>query len=325
MPPPAVSVILNCYNHEPYVAEAIESVLAQTFGDFELILIDNGSTDGTRAVLERYDDPRIRRFFNDENRSLSGRLNEGVAAARGEFVAVLYSDDWMLPDKLERQVALLRGLPSDVGAVYCPALGFNQLTGETWQHPSMARRQATLSTLLRHHFDGSVDMSSPLTRRACFERYSWHEDLFGDGEAVFFRIAMRWKLDFDPKPTVFLRDHGANMGKAVQRNHDMMMVILDRLRAHPDFPSACETDLNAFRARACVNNAWATLRVGGPGDWARAQLGRAMSDRPSEALRPRTLAAMALAALPAKARAAINRLGHRLKKRPENRTFVETY
>ena len=52
--PPAVSVILNCYNHEPYVAEAIESVLAQTFADFELILIDNGSTDGSRAVLERY-------------------------------------------------------------------------------------------------------------------------------------------------------------------------------------------------------------------------------------------------------------------------------
>jgi glycosyltransferase involved in cell wall biosynthesis len=56
-------------------------------------------------VLERYDDPRIRRFFHDENLSLSRRLNEGAAAAKGEFVAILYSDDWMLPDKLERQCA----------------------------------------------------------------------------------------------------------------------------------------------------------------------------------------------------------------------------
>src|SRR5687768_1793477 len=104
--PPRVSVILNCYNHAPYVAEAVESVLGQSFADFELILVDNGSTDETRTILERYDDRRIRRFFHAENQSLSKRLNEGVAAADGEFVAVLYSDDWMLPDKLARQVAM---------------------------------------------------------------------------------------------------------------------------------------------------------------------------------------------------------------------------
>jgi glycosyltransferase involved in cell wall biosynthesis len=322
---PAVSVILNCYNHEAYVAEAVESVLAQTFGDFELILIDNGSTDGSRAVLERYDDPRIRRFFHDDNQSLSKRLNEGVAAARGEFVAILYSDDWMLPDKLERQVPMLAALPDDYGAVYCPALGFNQHTGVTWQDRSMAKQDADLSTLLRHHFDGSIDMSSPLTRRKCFERYRWHEDLFGDGEAVFFRIAMRWKFAFDPQPTVVLRDHGGNMGKAIVKNHDMVMTILDRLADHPDFPAECAADLDFFRARACRNNAWVALRLGSSGSWARAQLGRAISLRPSELMQPRMLAAMLLAALPDKLRAGMNRAGDRLRARPENRTFVEDY
>lgn len=322
---PAVSVILNCYNHQDYVGEAIESVLGQTFRDFELIVIDNGSTDGTRAVLEHYDDPRIRRFFHDENQSLSKRLNEGVAAAKGEFVAVLYSDDWMLPDKLERQVAQLRGLPAKVGVVYSPANGFNQRTGQAWQHQSMAKPSATLGTLLRHWYEGALDMSSPLTRRECFERYRWHEDVFSDGEGIFLRVAMHWTLHFDPEPTVVLRDHGGNMGKAVERNHDMLMVILDRLETHADFPDDCSDDLKNFRAEACRMTAWSTLRVGGSAAWARTQLRRAIRLRPRLLAKPRTLAAIGLAALPKNLRLRVNRFGDRLTDRPENRTFVEEY
>ena len=106
---PTVSVVLNCYNHEPYVAAAIESVLAQTCRDFELILIDNGSTDGSRRVMQSFDDERIRLILHDDNQSISRRLNEGVAAARGQFVSILYSDDLFLPHKLERQLAIFSG------------------------------------------------------------------------------------------------------------------------------------------------------------------------------------------------------------------------
>jgi glycosyltransferase involved in cell wall biosynthesis len=325
MMPPQVSVILNCYNHEEYVREAVESVLRQTFEDFELILIDNGSTDGSRAVLDRYDDPRIRRAFHDDNRSLSRRLNEGAAMARGEYVAILYSDDWMLPDKLERQVALLGALSEDYGAVYCPALGFNQHSSQRWQYPSMAQLDADLITLLRHHFDGAIDMSSPLTRRTCFERYSWNDDLFTDGEAIFFRIAMRWRVRFDPQPTVVLRDHGGNVGKSLQRNHDMLMTALDRMQRHPDFEIRWCAELDRFRAVACRNTAWAVLRLGGDGAWARAQLGMAISLRPALLAHPRTLAAMTLAALPKWLRTAGNAVGDRLRHRPENRTLVEGY
>lgn len=316
---PTVSVILNCYNHEPYVAEALESVLGQTYRDFELILIDNGSTDGTRAILERYDDPRVRRVFHDRNESLSKRLNEGVAMARGAFVAVLYSDDMMLPDKLERQVALFHGLPEDYGVVYCPAIGLNQWTGERWQHRSMATSGTMMPAILRRHFAGGIDMSSPLTRRECFEPYHWHEDLFGDGEGIFFRIAMRWKFHFDPQPTVVLRDHGGNLGKAVRSNHDLLMVMLDRLRMHPDFRPEWSRDLDHFRKAACRNNAWAVLRAGGDRQWARWQLRRAIECDPRELLNPRTLSALLLASLPSKAGTTVNRLVDQLKRRPENR------
>src|SRR6476660_2284633 len=114
---PTVSVILNCYNHEPYIGEAIESVLGQSFADFELIIIDNGSTDGSRRVIESYSDDRIRLILHDGNESISRRLNEGIAAARGEFISILYSDDIFLPHKLQRQMAILDNLPPGYGLV----------------------------------------------------------------------------------------------------------------------------------------------------------------------------------------------------------------
>ena len=323
---PRVSVILNCYNHRDYVAEAVESVLAQSFADFELILIDNGSTDGSRAVLEGYKDKRIRRAFHDSNHSLSRRLNEGVALATGEFVAVLYSDDMMLPDKLERQVAMFDRLDPEYGVVYAPAIGLNQHSGKRWLNRSFALSGAIFPALLRRHYDGPVDMASPLTRRECFDRYPFHDDLFADGEAVFWRIALRYHFRFDPQPTVILRDHGGNMGKAIAKNHDMVMTILDRLETHADFPASASNAVEEARALNCLHNSWVYLRLGGADSaWARAQLKRALRLRPQLLARPRFAASLALALAPAALRSTLNRVANRLKARDDNRALVLDY
>jgi glycosyltransferase involved in cell wall biosynthesis len=118
---PAVSVMMPAYNAARYVAEAVESVLAQTFGDFELLIVDDGSTDRTPAILRRYAarDGRIR-LTTRENRGISATRNELLAMARGEFAAVLDADDVALPRRLEAQVAYLRDHPDvvAVGSVY---------------------------------------------------------------------------------------------------------------------------------------------------------------------------------------------------------------
>jgi glycosyltransferase involved in cell wall biosynthesis len=319
---PAVSIILNCYNHEPYVAEAVESVLAQTFGDFELILIDNGSTDGSRAILERFDDPRIRRFFHDENLSLSRRLNEGVAAAKGEFVAVLYSDDMMLPDKLERQVALFAGLAPEYGVVYCPVIGLNQHSGARWVYPSLGISGPMMPAILRHHFDGGIDMSSPLIRRVCLLENRWHEDVPLDGEAVLFRIALLWNFYFDPNPTVILRDTGSNWGKAIVRNVPMIKRWVDRLAEHPQLKPEWVSDLRRFRALVSRNAAWSVLRTDGDRAWARRELAEALLIYPRLAACWRTPLAMALALAPSLISRRANQLIDRVQSRPENRNLV---
>lgn len=322
--PPTVSVILNCYNHELYVAEAIESVLGQTFKDFELILIDNGSTDGSRAVLERYDDPRIRRFFHDENQSLSKRLNEGVAAAKGEFVAVLFSDDMMLPDKLEPQVALFGSLPADYGVVYCPAIRFNQYTGTSWATPSIAASGDILEAMFQRHFDGAIDMASPLTRRECFLENGWFDDLFSDGEAVFFRIAIDWKFHFDAKPSVKLRDHDFNLGKAVRSNHDMYLTILARLLKIDRVDGAARSAINRQLARACVVHAWSYVRLDGSDTrWVRRQLSTAIRSNPSAALSPRWAGSFLLSLMPRVLRQHMNRAGNLFRERLGQHALVE--
>ena len=105
------------YNHEKYVAEAIQSVLDQTLEDFEFIIVDDGSTDGTVDEIRRFDDPRISFTPLDSNHGLAVAKTRAFDMARGKYVAILNSDDAFLPDKLEKQLQVLRERP-EMGAVF---------------------------------------------------------------------------------------------------------------------------------------------------------------------------------------------------------------
>ena len=115
MSSPAVSVIMPLYNCEHYVAAALDSLFAQTFPDFEVIVVDDGSTDRSAAVVERYTarDARIK-LIRQDNRGISAARNAGLAHARGHAIAFLDPDDLWFPDKLERQLPLL----TDMNLVY---------------------------------------------------------------------------------------------------------------------------------------------------------------------------------------------------------------
>lgn len=115
---PTVSVVIPAFNAAWCVRKAVDSVLAQTYRDFELIVVDDGSTDDTPQVLAQYGDAI--HVVRQSNRGMGGARNAGIRAATGEFLAFLDSDDWWLPQKLERQVALMRQSPK-VGFSSCAA------------------------------------------------------------------------------------------------------------------------------------------------------------------------------------------------------------
>ena len=109
---PTLSVFIPVYNRAHLIGRAIDSVLAQAFTDFELIIIDDGSSDESVATVEAYDDPRIRLLKNDGNKGIPVTRQRGLEEARGRYFALLDSDDWMHRQRLQRQIAFLERRPS---------------------------------------------------------------------------------------------------------------------------------------------------------------------------------------------------------------------
>lgn len=113
---PRVSVVMAAYNAAGHITGTVDSILAQTFADFELIIVDDGSTDGTAAILDPYSDPRIVRFRNETNAGVARARNRGGAAAGGEYLAVHDADDLSAPERFTKQVAFLDTHP-EIGVV----------------------------------------------------------------------------------------------------------------------------------------------------------------------------------------------------------------
>ncbi len=107
-----VTVFMTCYNGSPFVAEAITSVLNQTFTDFEFIIIDDGSTDDSWAIIQSFSDPRIKARQNEKNLGLVKSRNIGLELAAGDYLAILDADDISVPERLEKQVAFMLANPA---------------------------------------------------------------------------------------------------------------------------------------------------------------------------------------------------------------------
>jgi glycosyltransferase involved in cell wall biosynthesis len=111
MPAPVISIVMPFYNAAPYLAEAVKSILDQTFSNFEFIIINDGSTDGSEKIIQSFSDKRIKYIVNPENRGLVYSLNKGLDAAEGSLIARMDGDDISMPERLERQFEYLRMHP----------------------------------------------------------------------------------------------------------------------------------------------------------------------------------------------------------------------
>jgi glycosyltransferase involved in cell wall biosynthesis len=173
-PCPLVSVLIPTYNRAGVLGRAIESVLTQTFPDFELIVVDDGSTDNTVEVVQGFRDPRVRLVRLATNCGLSRARNEGIRAARGEFVAFLDDDDEWLPRKLALQVARLRESDDpQTSVVYCRSLQTDELTRATVPHHGVIHEGDVFDALIRGWFPRSPSLfmvkRSSLLSVGCFD------------------------------------------------------------------------------------------------------------------------------------------------------------
>lgn len=322
-----VSVLLNCYNQADYVRDAVESVLAQTYDDFELIATDNGSTDDTPKILATYaGHPKIRLNLCQDNQTVSRRFNQAVALATGEFVTFLYSDDWYLPFKLAHQVALFDQLPADYGVVYAPLHVYNQITGREWDWATAPMSDDALTSLLTSRDIGAIDMISPMTRRECFIRHPFLDSVFAEGEGIFCRIALTHRFHLDPKPVSVMRDTGENRGKAVRKNLEMHWKTIEAMVADPAFNAARYADtVRGYQSHLSCNTAWCNLRLNGPAGWSCRTFAESVRFQPKSLFRKRLWAGLVLAAIPQPLRGRVNKIIDRKMNVLGNSTVVESY
>lgn len=216
---PRVSVLLTCYNHIRFLPAALDGVLGQTLNDYEIIAIDDGSTDGTREWLSERPEP-MERIFNETNLGTYGSLNVALSKASGEFIAVLNDDDLWAPEKLARQVSMMDAHP-EVGLVHTDGW-FIDGEGERMEGSPLGfefPRFETGDVLLGLVYQNKIIASAALARRECFEDLGgFNEAFFGSGDwEMWFRIAERWKVGFVEEPLTFYRVHGTNASHKLER------------------------------------------------------------------------------------------------------------
>ena len=172
MTPPRVTVLMPAYNCKAYLAEAIETILGQSYCDFEFLIIDDGSSDGSDTLLSSYArrDRRIVAVFNKANTGLIGALNRGLALARGEYVARMDADDISRSTRLEKQVAFLDSHPN-VDVCGCWLQLFGDSDNTVWSYPEDHR---TIRCLLLFH--SSMPHATVMFRRSVFFDHHLHYD-----------------------------------------------------------------------------------------------------------------------------------------------------
>lgn len=217
---PRVSILLTCFNHLAYLPAAWDSIQAQTFTDYEVIALDDGSTDGTREWLTAHAQS-AKLVFNNRNLGTYGTLNVGIQHATGEFLAVFNDDDLWAPTKLQRQVNLMDA-HQKVGLVHTDGW-FIDGKGERNRDDSPLGftfpRTETGDVLLALVEANKIIASAVLARRSCFDALGgFNADYFGSGDwEMWYRIAEKWDVGYVPEPLTFYRVHGANASHKLDR------------------------------------------------------------------------------------------------------------
>jgi glycosyltransferase involved in cell wall biosynthesis len=237
---PFVSVVMAAKNYGRFLAEAVESVLAQTFSDWELLIIDDGSSDDTTRVAAQFADSRIR-YVKSDRLGQSRAKNLGIDLARGEFIAFLDADDAWLPTKLEKQLRLfthstLRGEGRGKGSTACVGVVFSRRTlmdESSLPLPPKPKADFPRGRVLAQMFSQNfVCFSSAMVRREVFARvgrFDPQHDLAIDYD-LWLRVARHYGFEFVDEELVRYRTGHGNLSKKLADRVDGVLTIMHRNR-----------------------------------------------------------------------------------------------
>lgn len=208
-----ISVVIPSYNHEKFIAAAIQSVLVQTYQDFEIIVVDDGSTDGSIEQIQTFSDPRIKLILHKKNRGAAAAMRTGLGRAKGEYIAILNSDDVFLPEKLEKQVKMLDNTPQ-----YAAVFSYVELIDEyghqftnqnhTYYKKFEQQNRDRYQWLNYFFYHGNaLCHPSVLIRKSCYDKIGLYDERFAQLPDFDFwiRFCLKYELYIIPEKLVKFR------------------------------------------------------------------------------------------------------------------------
>ena len=232
MTAPHVSVVVPTYNRANYLAQTLDSILAQTFQDFEIIIADDGSTDNTAEVVRAYDNARIH-YHLLEHGGLPAALNQGLRAARGKYIGRIDSDDVWLPTLLAELVPVLEN-DARLGIVYARAQGMDANSEPLTQLLGLPERfpGETLKSLV--YGDFITPIALVISSQAIAQAGGYDESLHGNEDwDLWLRIARNYGVAYVPRVLARYRYHAQGLTHAGSER--MMRVMQDRVRVLDKF------------------------------------------------------------------------------------------
>ena len=249
-----ISVIVPTHNRAHFLGKAIDSVLSQTYENFEIIIIDDNSKDNTTDLLESYNDKRIKYVKNNENRGCGRARNQGIELARGDYITFLDSDDELFSTKFEKQLEKFHLLPSAFGLIYCGFCYASGKTGKIVKYISPELYGDVYNNLLERNL---FPIHAPIVKRECFQRCGMLDPTLPACEDwdIWIRIARYYEFAFVPDILAKYNIHGE------QKSTEMESVIMARERIVEKYrselnkrPSLLAKHLKEIASLYCLNN-----------------------------------------------------------------------
>lgn len=228
---PTASVIIPSYNRAHIVSRAILSVLNQTYQDFEIIIVDDGSTDNTERVVSNFHDFRIRYIHHEVNRGASAARNSGIWAARSEYIGFLDSDDEWLTEKLAKQVFKLQSSENKVALVYTGEILVENDPGNPFERKILSISGNVFGRLLQNDFIGTC--SSVMVRARAIKKIGgFDEQLISRQDwDLWLRISQNYEIACIPEPLIIRHIGGhSRISASLRRTTEGTKVIINKHR-----------------------------------------------------------------------------------------------
>lgn len=293
---PLVSVVMATYNLERYVADAVRSVLSQTIADLELHVVDDGSTDGTRAALEPFaSDPRFH-YYQQPNAGQTVAKNNGLKRCTGRFVAFLDGDDLWPLNRIESQLSAFSA-DAELGIAYGRVITIdadgNVLSGEGYDYDPARRHSGRITEQL--FADNFIAFGAVLVRRECFETLGGFDESLrmGIDWDLWLRFSTRYRFRYLDDVALIYREWSGQMSKNWRGRYEQAFTIMGKFMRN--FPDALDgSAVRRAKAAALVGRARIRAYSGHQRGRAIADCLRAIAIRPTYGVAYKSLARIGL-------------------------------